>query len=145
MSRLVLLALALSGSASAADLDLIIQSDGVGPARVTLHDVQPGPLPSVLLPGAEGRTVRVDVALAESTVDGAPAYDLTFEVTRSTPAGRKRVHEEVARPVVRVLPDAEARVFMGGRQQVPGSDPAAWEPKDYFEVTARVRTEPEPG
>ena len=125
----------------AADLDLTITSDGIGPVSVTLHDVKPGALPSVDLPGPDGRSMRLDLKLAESTVEGEPAYDLTLTVTKRAPAGRKKVHEEVAQPTLRFRVNQPAEIFMGGERPIPGTDPVEMEPMNFIRVNALIRSE----
>lgn len=144
-SALALSALLALPAAQAADLDLTLTSDGIGPVSVTLRDVTPGALPSVELPGPDGRSMKVDLKLAEATVEGAPAYDLTLTITRRTPAGRRKVHEQVSQPTLRFRADQPAEVFMGGERPVPGTDPVQVEPTDFIRVTALIRSTSQPG
>lgn len=137
----VLSLLALHG-AHAADLDLRISSDGVGSTSVTLRDVKPGALPSVELPGPDGRSMRVDMLLTESELEGAPAYDLSFTVTRRAPVGRKKVHEEVARPTVRFRPNEQAMVSAGGRAPIAGTEPMQYQELNSYRIQMLLRTEP---
>lgn len=138
---LALSALLALPAAHAADLDLTVSSDGVGPVTLTLKDVKPGALPSVELPGTDRRTMRVDMTLSESTLDDAPAYDLALTITKRTPMGRKKVHEEVSRPVVRVKPNELAQVSAGGRAPIAGTDPVEMQDLNFFKVQMMVRTE----
>lgn len=131
--------LALPTVGRAADLDLTVTSDGLGPVSLTLRDVSPGALPSVELPGADGRTLRLDLTLTGSSVEGQPAYDLAIRVTKRTPAGRRKVHEEIFQPVLRFLPNQEASVFTGGQRPVPGTDPVAFEPVDFIGLRVLLR------
>jgi len=85
--------------------------------------------------------MRVDLVLADSTVEAGPAYDLMFTITRRTPAGRKKVQEEIARPTLRVLANERAEVFMGGKRPVPGTDPVEFEPMNFIRVNALVRSD----
>lgn len=140
-SVLALSALLSPPVAHAADLDLTLTSDGIGPVSVTLKDVRPGALPSVELPGPDGRSMKVDLQLADATVEGAPAYDLTLTITKRTPAGRKKVHEEIARPTLRFRADQPAEVFMGGERPVPGTDPVEMEPMNFIRVNALIRSD----
>lgn len=133
--------LALARPALAADLDLDLRFDGLAPVNLTFHDVVPGQLPGVDLPGVGGKSVRVDFNLAESSVDGAPAYDLAITMTQRTAAGRKRVHEEVYRPTLRFLPNQEAVVTVGGQRPIADTDPVQWEEVVNYRIEALVRTE----
>ena len=135
------LTLALASTAHAADLDVTVSSDGIGPVNFTLRDVHAGVLPSVELPGSDGRTMRMDLTLTDAVVEGAPAYDLAMRLTKSTPHGRKRVHEVVASPTLRFLPNEEARVFMGGERPIPGTDPVQMERLNFVEISAKIRTD----
>lgn len=135
------LGLLLGVPAAAADLDLTVASDGIGPVSVTLKDVRPGALPSVELPGPDGRSLRVDLLLADATVEGAPAYDLTLTITKRTPAGRKKVHEEISRPTLRFRADQPAEIFTGGERPVPGTDPVELELINFIRVTALIRSD----
>ena len=141
-SALSLLSLLALHGAHAADLDLRISGDGVGSTSVTLRDVKPGALPSVELPGPDGRSMRVDMLLAEAVLDGAPAYELACTVTRSHPAGRRKVHEEVARPTVRFHSNQQAVVSQGGRAPVKGTDPMQYVEFNTFRIEMTLRTEP---
>jgi len=134
------LGLLLAGPASAADLELTITSDGVGPATVTLHDIHPGALPSVSLPGQDGHAIRLDLTLSDSTMDGDPSYDLAMHVTRRSLEGRRKVHEDVSDPTVRFRPDHDAEVTIGSQRPIPGSDPAALQLVNFYTVKARIRT-----
>ena len=137
---LLLLALLTLPTAQAADLDLTISSDGVSPVSLVLRDVKPGALPSVELPGEDGRSVRVDLLLADQVYEGAPAYDLTLTITRREPEGRRKVHEEVSRPTLRFRPNEAALVVAGGRAPVEGGDPGAYREVNFYRVEAMVRT-----
>ena len=128
-------------TAHAADLDLKVTSDGIGPVSVTLKDVKSGALPSVDLPGPDGRSMRVDMKLADSTVEGEPAYDLTLTITKRTPAGRKKVHEEVSQPTLRFRANQPAEIFMGGERPIPGTDPVEMEPMNFVRVNALIRSD----
>ncbi len=140
-STLALSALLALPAAQAADLDLTVTSDGIGPVSVTLRDVSAGKLPSVELPGADGRAMRVDLTLAESTMEGAPAYDLTLTISRDAHKGRKKVQELVAQPTLRVRADQPAEVFMGGQRPVPGTSPVEMEPVNFIRVNALIRSD----
>ena len=138
---LVLFALLALPTAHAADLDLMVTSDGIGPVSVTLRDIKPGALPSVDLPGPDGRSMRVDLKLAESTMEGDAAYDLTLTITKRTPVGRKKVHEEVSQPTLRFRANQPAEVFMGGERPIPGTDPVEMEPMNFVRVNALIRVD----
>lgn len=133
-----LLALLSLPAARAADLDLVVSADGIGPTAFTLRDVRPGTLPSVELPGADGSSMRVDLKLAESTMEGDPAYDLTLTLTRSALKGRKTVQRVVGQPTLRFRPDQPAEVFMGGQRPIPGAEPGQMEPVNFIRVNARI-------
>lgn len=139
---LSVLGLALAAPVRAADLDLRVESDGIGPVAVTLHDVKPGKLPSVDLPGPDGRSLRLDLLLAESTMEGAPAYDLTLQITRRTPVGRRKVHEEVSRPTLRFKPDQAARVAAGARAPIAGTEPLVFQELNHYRIDVLIRTAP---
>ena len=144
LTRPLILALGLLlalPTAHAADLDLKVTSDGIGPVSVTLKDVKAGALPSVDLPGPDGRSMRVDMKLADSTVEGEPAYDLTLTITKRTPAGRKKVHEEVSQPTLRFRANQPAEIFMGGERPIPGTDPVEMEPMNFVRVNALIRSD----
>ena len=138
---LVLFASLALPTAHAADLDLMVTSDGIGPVSVTLRDIKPGALPSVDLPGPDGRSMRVDLQLAESTMEGDAAYDLTLTITKRTPVGRKKVHEEVSQPTLRFRANQPAEVFMGGERPIPGTDPVEMEPMNFVKVSALIRVD----
>ncbi len=144
LTRPLILALGLLlalPTAHAADLDLKVTSDGIGPVSVTLKDVKAGALPSVDLPGPDGRSMRVDMKLADSTVEGEPAYDLTLTITKRTPAGRKKLHEEVSQPTLRFRANQPAEIFMGGERPIPGTDPVEMEPMNFVRVNALIRSD----
>ena len=138
---LVLFALLALPTAHAADLDLKVTSDGIGPVSVTLRDIKPGALPSVDLPGPDGRSMRVDLQLAESTMEGDAAYDLTLTITKRTPIGRKKVHEEVSQPTLRFRANQPAEVFMGGEMPYTEAGTTTTIPVNFIRVNALIRVD----
>lgn len=138
---LALAALLAAPTAHAADLDLKITSDGIGPVSVTLHDVHAGALPSVDLPGPDGRSMRVDLTLADSTMEGDPSYDLAMVITKREPARRKRVHQEVYRPTLRFKANQSGSICTGGRRPIAGDDPVQYEEYINYRIEVLVRTE----
>ena len=125
-------------AAQAADLDLKVISDGIGPVSITLHDVKPGKLASVDLPGADGRSIRLDLRLAASTSHGEPIYKLAIKVTKRWPDGRSRVQEEVSRPTLRLKPDEDAEVFKGSEAVACTASAQYRYLVNYYKITARL-------
>ena len=138
---LALVALLALPTAHAADLDLKVTSDEIGPVAVTLHNVKPGSLPSVDLPGPDGHSLRVDLTLADSTIDGAPAYELILVVTKRTPTGRKKIREEVSRPTLRFKPDQDAEVIMGSEAVACTANAQYRYWVDYFRINVRISSD----
>ncbi len=126
----------------AADLDLTVAADGIGPVSVTLRDVAPGKLPSVDVEAPDGRSLRVDLELAESAIEGERAYDLMFTLTKSRlkGKGRRKVQTDLSRPTVRFKPDHDAHFTIGFRQPMPGTVPPVLERVNFLDVKARIHS-----
>ena len=118
--------------AQAVDLELTIGVPFREPVEMTLHDIDEGSVPGVVLPGVDGERYVVSIDVAETE----DAYRVSFliEGMEPTRTGRARTWL-VSHPTLVVPPDELARLYQGPRYQ-PGEAGAI----DRVLIEAVVRT-----
>ena len=96
--------------ARAADLELSIGVPFRDPVEVTLHDVDEGAVPGLVLPGVDGTRYTLSIELTE--LEDAYRLSLLIEGAEPTRAGRTRTWT-VSHSALVVGPDVLARIDQG--------------------------------
>lgn len=113
-----MLALLLAtATASAYDVDVVLEAQGADPVELHLVDVEPGPLPTVLVDGDAGAHIfQIDLSIV-----GADQVRLTVTIDKLTAGPRGRLtRTTVSQPRVTTLLGKSAEVSMSHR--LPDAD-----------------------